>query len=65
MRKILEINEGGYHFRAYDDGGQMNPYRLYKVWYNCGWHREQIARYHEFESVMWHIHHIICLKGEI
>lgn len=55
-RKILEINEDGLHVVCIKtEADKVNPYRLYKVWWNGGWHRKLIVKYADFNSVLWHI----------
>ena len=39
----------------YDTTKRYNPYRLYKHFYEDGWHRKKIAEYADAESVLWHI----------
>ena len=55
--KVLDIQENGVHLICIrDDKAKVNPYRLYKVWYDEGWHRKQEVRYADFLSIMHHIH---------
>lgn len=53
-RKVMEINEGRYIIECIkDDSVKFNPYRVYQKWYNAGWHRKQIEKYANFESVIY------------
>ena len=55
-RKVLEINEDGIHVVCIKtEADKVNPYKLYKVWWDQGWHRKELTRYGEFKSVLWHI----------
>lgn len=55
-RKVLEINENGLHLECIKDyTSKYNPYRLYRVWWDGGWHRNLLVKYAEFDSVLWHI----------
>lgn len=63
-RKVLEINEGQIHLECIKDcDTTRNPFRLYRKWWDGGWHRKQIVRYGNFESVMWHIHEMMLEKN--
>lgn len=59
MRKIVEIHENGYNLRGYKTDDKYNPYRLYKVWYDRGWHRKQLVKYADFESLICHIYQMV------
>lgn len=55
-RKVLDINENGEHIICIkDDSTGFNPYRVYEIWWNGGWHRKQIAKYQDFTSVLYRI----------
>ena len=55
-RKVIDISEGGRRFVCqYTDKVKYNPYRLYELTYDRGWHRKQIAKYADFYSVLWHL----------
>ena len=58
-RQVLEINENGLHIVCIKDDDKSNKYRLYKVWWEQGKHRKQIAKYDDFESILWHIHQLM------
>lgn len=58
-RKIMEINDGGVHLVCIKYIGQRNPFRLYRVWWDYGWHRKEITRYADLKSIACHIHEII------
>lgn len=57
-RKILDINYNGFKVTAYVTDDKRNPFRLYRVWWDGGEHRKQIAKYGDFYSVICHIHQI-------
>lgn len=53
-RKVLEINDGGAHLVCIKYNGEVNPFRLYRVWWDYGWHRKEITRYGDLTSIMHH-----------
>ena len=56
-RKVLEIHEGNIYLECIkDDAAKTNPFRLYRKWWDGGWHRKQIEKYGNFESIIYHIH---------
>lgn len=55
-RKVLSINENGLHLECIKhEADKINPYRLYKVWWDGGWHRKELTRYAQLKDVLWHI----------
>lgn len=61
QRKIMEISEGKWQYVCIKTDEEINPYRLYRVWWDRGNHRKLITRYGEFGSIMWTLHQIINL----
>ena len=60
QRKVLEVNEYGFHYVAVKyEGYPVNPYRIYRVWWDMGWHRQQVAKYGDMRSVVCHIRDLI------
>lgn len=61
MKKVLDIHHNGIHLVCIkrNKPGEVNPYRLYQVTYDGRFHRKQIAKYGDFQSVLWFIsqHH--------
>lgn len=54
--KVMEINvEGVSLVCIMDTQTNQNPYKLYRVWYNDGYHRKLLKRYANFVSVIEHI----------
>lgn len=51
-RKVLTINENGLHLECIKHYDEATPYRLYKVWWNGGWHRKEVIRLRSFNSVL-------------
>ena len=46
MRKIGEIETGNIRFVIkYDNADQYNHYKVYRKWYENGWHNSLIAEY--------------------
>ena len=63
-RKIMDINERGVNLTCVkDDLRKSNPYAIYSVWYDRGWHQQLITRYEDFESVIWTLHSIVAKGG--
>jgi len=55
-RKVLEISNGNAQFVCIKHSNvKYNPYRLYRVWWDGGNHRKEIARYADFMSIIAHI----------
>ena len=61
QRKIMEISEGKWQYVCIKTDEEINPYRLYRVWWDSGKHRKLITSYGEFGSIMWTLHQIINL----
>lgn len=61
QRKIMEISEGKWQYVCIKTDEKINPYRLYRVWWDRGNHRKLITKYGEFDSIMWTLHQIINL----
>ena len=58
-RKVLEINENGLHLECIKDyNAKYNPYRLYRVWWDGGWHRKLIDKFGDFQSVVAEVYDI-------
>lgn len=54
--QVLNINDHGKCYVCiYDSRTDRNPYKLYKKWYDKGWHRKKEVEYQDFESVLWHL----------
>lgn len=63
QRKVLDICDDGIHLVCVkDEECRNNPYKLYKVWWDHGRHRKQIAAYQDFTSVLYHTYSL-TLKG--
>lgn len=59
-RKLLDINHNGVHLVCIhrDKPGEANPFRLYQISYDgFSFHRKQIVKYGDFQSVLWCIAH--------
>ena len=61
-RKVLTINENGLHVECIKYSDDAISYRLYKVWWDGGWHRREIVRFRAFSSVLTYIatHQLNC-----
>lgn len=57
-RKILDISYNGYKYRGYKTDDQVNPFRLYEVWWNMGEHKKLIEKYSDFYSMMCRMHQL-------
>lgn len=52
-KKVLELNDNGIIIECVKDYTQAyNPYRVYRKWWDGGWHRKQMERYSNIESVL-------------
>lgn len=61
QKKIMEIHEGKWHLICIKTDEKINPFRLYRVWWDRGKHRKMIVKYADFQSIMWHAHQIVNL----
>lgn len=52
MKKILECNYDGCRITVEFHEGKTNPYRIYRKWWDMGWHRKQIEKYGDFNSCL-------------
>lgn len=53
-RKVMTINEKGLHLECIkDNSDKVNPYRLYRVWWDQGNHRRLIAKYADMNSILY------------
>ena len=43
----------------YDDKAKSNPYRIYKKYWDNGWHKKLIEKYENLASCTWWIAHFI------
>jgi len=64
MKKIGELNALAGTFVIYYDEADRNHYRLYKKWYNKGWHRQLIVKYADLSSCTYWIHDYINQHDE-
>lgn len=58
--KVLDIHNGPIRYHCIKQlDVSINPYRLYRLeWREGRWHKKQIARYQDFQSVVWHVYNI-------
>lgn len=54
-RKIFECTYEGHHIIIEFHEGKTNPYRIYRKWYNMGWHKKMLQKYANFDSCLYHI----------
>lgn len=64
MKKIGELNALAGTFVIYYDETDHNHYKLYKKWFNKGWHRKLIKKYADLASCTWWIHDYINQYNE-
>lgn len=51
-----KIGKGVYHFSTLAGTKEYhNAYQLYRTWWDGGQHRQRIAEYANFESVLYHL----------
>ena len=56
MRKIGELNTAKVHFVIYhNEKTNKNPYKIYKKWYDNGWHRSLLESYQDLYSCVLYI----------
>lgn len=58
MAKTRQIMTLDFHGETYicvkHDSGN-NPYKLYKKWFDQGWHRKKVVEYADVDSVLFHL----------
>ncbi len=54
--QVMDMCDRGIRYVCiYDSTAKRNPYKLYRKWYDMGWHRKKETEYDDFQSVLWHI----------
>lgn len=62
--KVLDLCVEGVHLVCImDTQTNVNPYRLYHVWYHEGYHRKLLKKYGNFVSVIEHISQVCHNTG--
>jgi len=62
-RKVLSINENGIHLECIKDNAEKyNPFKLYRVWWDGGWHRKLIDKFADIQSVICEVYDICIGK---
>ena len=51
-KKVLEINACGLHYKGYYEEGKVNPWRLYRVYWDRGEHRKMVDKFANFVSMI-------------
>ena len=65
MKKIGELNAlAGSFVIYYDECDRFNHYKLYKKWYDRGWHRKLIEKYGDLYSCTIWINEFIMNHNE-
>ena len=54
-RKVLEISDGSYQYICIKTSEKINPYRLYRVWWDGTYHRRLVEKYADMGSVLMRI----------
>lgn len=36
-----------------DTGRKVNPYLVYRKWYDMGWHKKKLTAYADYRSAVW------------
>lgn len=55
-RKVMELQyNGAWYICILDMTTQHNPYKLYRKWWDGGWHRRKIVEYGDMDSVLFHL----------
>lgn len=64
MKKIGELNALAGSFVICYDETKYNHYKLYKKWYDNGWHKKLIDSYADLASCTWAIHDFVWQHNE-
>lgn len=52
--KIMEVMIKDYRYLVVKDNrSKSNPYKVYRKWWDGGWHRKKITEYADLESVFY------------
>ena len=52
-RKIADISFAGAAYQVvHDTGCKRNPYKVYRKWYDNGWHRKKLTEWGDFPDAM-------------
>ncbi len=54
-RQILKVNGAGLHYIVIENKEKINPYTLYRVWWDAGQHRKKIVEYADMTSIFYHL----------
>lgn len=56
MKKIGELRTKEVHFVIYhDEKAKYNPHKIYKKWYDKGWHKTLLEAYEDLYSCVLYI----------
>lgn len=65
MKKIGELNTTSIHFVIYyDERDKYNHYKIYKKYWDNGWHRKLLDKYADLYSVTWLINEYVSKHNE-
>ena len=53
--QVMKLNVLGAAFVCTFTPSRTNAYQLYRTWWDHGQHRQRIAEYANFESVLYHL----------
>ena len=54
--QVMNVSDNGHHYVCiYNSTTNRNPYKLYRKWYDRGWHRKKVVEYQDFQSILWHL----------
>lgn len=54
--QVMNICDSGRHYVCVKHlDTTRNPYKLYRKWYDMGWHQKKVVEYQDFESILWHL----------
>ena len=51
-RKIFECSFGGQYVVIIYHDGETNPFRIYRKYWNGGWHKKILEKYADFNSCL-------------
>lgn len=63
-QKVLDIHTCGLNLKGYFEEGKTNPWRLYRVWWDRGEHREMLVKYANFISLVQHVEQLFHNRAE-
>ena len=54
--KVMDLQmDGNTYICVKDSTAKHNPYKLYRKWWDGGWHKKKIVEYCDMDSILFHL----------